>query len=84
MRDNRGPDIDDEAIVWGIFYTNGYYNAQGNGVYYGSMVTYEWIADTGPTAGTPDHYWDASIGEDWPPDEWDLPRVHVSRWETDL
>ena len=79
MRDDRGPPITDESLFWGIFYTNGYYDATGNGVYYGTMVAYEGIGWLSPTSGTPDHYWDESLEDNWPPDDWGLPRVQVSR-----
>jgi hypothetical protein len=82
--ENRGPAFTEEVNVWGIFYTNGFYNARGNGTYYGTMVSNEGIGTTGPTSGTADHYWDQSIEENWPPDDWGLPRVHVTFWETDL
>jgi hypothetical protein len=84
VRDKRGPPITDDALIWGIFYNSGYYDATGNGVYYGTMVSEQGIGEFSPTAGTPDHYWDQSLDEDWPPDEWGLPRVHLSAWETDL
>lgn len=84
VRNSRGPSIDDEALVWGIVYTNGYYDATGNGVYYGSMVSKQGIGFYSASAGTPDHYWDQSIKDDWPPDDWGLPRVAITRWETDM
>lgn len=71
------------ALLWGIFYTSGQFDAQGNAVYYGSVVTY--AGTTSPTsAGTPDFYWDPTLKDNWPPIGWDLPRVIITRWQTDL
>jgi hypothetical protein len=72
-----------DALLWGVLYTNGQFDAQGNSKYYGSVVTY--AGTTSPTsAGTPDFYWDPSLKDNWPPIGWDLPRVIITRWQTDL
>ncbi len=84
IRNSRGPAIDDEANIWGIMYNNGYYDATGNATYYGSVVSKSGIGEFDPSAGTPDHYWDESLRDDWPPDGWNLPRVAITRWETDM
>ena len=60
-------------------------DARGNAIYYGTMVTYEGIGEiAGPSAGTPDFYWDQSLKDNWPPGDWGLPRVHITLWETNL
>ena len=84
MRNDRGPDIVDDAAFWGILFNNGYYDAAGNAVYYGSVVTRQGVRESDSISGTPDFYWDESILTGWPPTTWDLPRVVVTRWETDL
>jgi hypothetical protein len=84
LRNVRGPDVTEDAMVWGILYTNGYYDATGNGVYYGTVISKQGIGFYSPSAGTPDHYWDETLKDDWPPDGWGLPRVTVTRWETDM
>jgi hypothetical protein len=84
MRNDHGPDILGEAAVWGVLYTNGYWDSTGNAVYYGSVISKSGIGETSPSAGTPDLYWDENIVKNWPPDGWDLPRVIITRWETDL
>lgn len=84
VRNARGPDIDGEALVWGILYNNGYYDATGNGTYYGSVISKQGIGELSPAAGTPHHYWDESLRGAWPPQEWDLPRVTITHWETDM
>jgi hypothetical protein len=35
-------------------------------------------------AGTPDLWWDPRIKESWPPAGWELPRVIITKWQTDL
>ena len=67
-----------------MFYTNGYWDSTGNANYYGSVISKQGIGESSPTAGTPDLYWDEDIIKNWPPDDWDLPRVIITRWETDL
>ncbi len=81
--DAQGPAISDLSNLWGILYTNGYFDAQGPGRYYGSVVSKQGVISM-PAAGNPDLYWDASILTNWPPAEWDMPRVVITRWETDL
>ena len=84
MRNDKGPDIAGTAVLWGILFNNGYFDASGNAVYYGSVVSKQGIGELDPASGTPDLYWDESIVTDkWPPDDWDLPRVVVTRWETE-
>ena len=71
------------ALLWGVLYTSGQFDAEGNAVYYGSVVTYAGTKQ--PTsAGTPDFYWDPTLKDNWPPIGWDLPRVIITRWQTDL
>ncbi|TDI40565.1 MAG: hypothetical protein E2P00_08080 [Acidobacteria bacterium] len=68
--------------LYGIMYTSGQFDAQGNFAYYGSVVAKKSI---GPSAGTPDFYWDERIVQgNWPPPGIDLPRVVISRWEIEL
>ena len=83
VRNERGPVITDDALVWGVFYTSGFYDATGNGIFYGSMIAKQGIGAVSPTAGTPDHYWDQSLRTSWPPVNWTLPRTVITRWETD-
>ena len=84
VRNTWGPDVNDDALMWGILYNSGFYDATGNGTYYGSLVSKLGIGWFSPSAGTPHHYWDASIKDNWPPDNWLLPRVAITRWETDM
>ncbi len=84
MRNDRGPDIASTASLWGIMYNSGHFEATGNAVYYGSIVAKSGVGSLSPSAGTPVLYWDESIVKNWPPPGWDLPRVVITKWETDL
>jgi hypothetical protein len=80
---NRGPDITGQnAVVWGLLYVSGDFDAQGTPLYYGSVITKS--GNDGTMAGTPDLFWDTDLKDNWPPPTWDLPRVVITRWETDL
>lgn len=83
-RDSQGPAVNDVAVIWGILYTSGFYDACGMAKYYGSVVSKQGISAAPAASGNPDLFWDASILTNWPPPEWDMPRVIITRWETDL
>jgi len=69
--------------LYGVLYTNGAYNAKGNWIYYGSVVTKEGMV-TG-SAGTPDIYFDERlVTGGWPPADMGIPRTIITAWETDL
>ncbi len=70
------------AVVWGVVYLSGTLDAQGNATYYGSVITKGGTANK--MTGTPDVWWDPRLKDNWPPPDWDLPRVIITRWETDL
>ncbi len=83
MWNSRGPVITgQEAIVWGVLYVSGDFDCQGTPQYFGSVVTKSGM--NGKMAGTPDLFWDTDIKDNWPPPGWELPRVIITRWETDL
>ena len=84
MRNSRGPNVAGTAAMWGILYNNGDFEATGNATYYGSVIAKSGVGEMAPAAGTPQLYWDQSIIDDWPPSNWDLPRVVITQWETDL
>ena len=78
-----GPAIlNQTAIMWGVMYIAGTLDAQGNATYYGSIVTKGGTANK--MTGTPDVWWDPRLKDNWPPPDWDLPRVIITRWQTDL
>jgi hypothetical protein len=82
--DARGPVVNSTAVLWGILYNNGLYDATGNARIYGSVITRSGMEEGSPTAGTPEIWWDESIKTSWPPASWELPRVVITKWETDL
>ncbi|MDH3592778.1 MAG: hypothetical protein OER88_12910, partial [Planctomycetota bacterium] len=84
VRNTRGPSFTEDANVWGILFNSGQFEATGNGTFFGSVVAESGIGENSPAAGTPQFYWDESILSDWPPSNWNMPRVAISRWETDL
>ena len=70
--------------VYGILYVNGAYDAQGNWIYFGSVVTHEGTTAAG-LSGTTNVYFDERIIKGaWPPPDLNLPRTAVSLWETDM
>ena len=81
-REILGPPFQAPVNMYGVFYTSGHFDAQGNFSYYGSAVAKRGI---GPSAGTPDFWWDDRIAQgQWPPPGLALPRVVISRWEVEL
>ena len=77
--DADGPPITAASSMWGILFTNGVYEATGQARHYGSVLARTGIVQNSGTAGTPDFYWDARIGRQWPPEGWNLPRVVLTR-----
>lgn len=79
--DNGVPMLQD--INWqGVIYTSGTWDAQGNGTFFGSIVTRMGVLGT---AGTADVWFDERlIKGQWPPAEIELPRTMVTVWQTDL
>jgi hypothetical protein len=82
---DRGPPINAPAMVEGILYNNGDFDSRGTGNYYGAVVSARHFWPKSFVMDSPHIYWDASLAEeDWVPDVWGLPRVMITRWETDL
>ncbi len=80
---SRGPAITgQQAIVWGLLYLSGEFDAQGTPMYFGSVVTKAGMVNS--LNGTPDLFWDTDLKDNWPPPTWELPRVIITKWETDL
>lgn len=76
----KGKSVAGGADIWGIVYNSGEFDAQGNPVILGSMITKK---GQSKSAGTADLYWDPKLIDEWPPSDWDLPRVVITRYETD-
>jgi hypothetical protein len=83
MWNAKGPTVNHDAIVWGILYLAGQFDASGTPYYDGSVVTYAGTETGVKTAGTANLYWDPTLKDNWPPPGWDLPRVILTRWQTD-
>ncbi len=67
----------------GVIYNNGEFEVNGNALYYGSVVAKEGMG--GGLTGTPDIFFDPSLANGtWPPNEYELPKVIITAWETDL
>ena len=79
LRDADGPPITAASSMWGILFTNGVYEATGQARHYGSVLARTGVVQNSGSAGTPDFYWDARIGRQWPPEGWNLPRVVLTR-----
>ncbi len=84
VRNGQGPAFNAPANLWGILYNSGKVASTGQAIYYGSVISKSGIGEDSPAAGTPDFWWDEEIVKNWPPATWDLPRVIITRWETDL
>jgi hypothetical protein len=78
-----GPTFNHDAVVWGILYVTGQFDASGTPYYDGSVITYAGTETGVKTVGTASLYWDPTIKTNWPPPDWNLPRVIITRWQTD-
>ena len=78
-----GPTIEHDAIVWGILYLSGQFDASGTPYYDGSVITFAGTKTGEKTVGTANLYWDPKLKDNWPPPDWDLPRVIITGWQTD-
>ncbi len=85
VRNDHGPEIPAEVSLHGILYLTGTFNATGPGLYYGSVIARGGVIQPNPLSPTVEIYWNDGIRTGkWPPPAWGLPRVVVTRWETDL
>lgn len=86
-RDADGLPVSAEVNVYGVLFNSGEFSAQGNGIYFGSVVTAGGVGESflGPGgAGNPSLYFDERlIKGEWPPPELDLPLTIVTVWKTD-
>jgi hypothetical protein len=82
-RDDQGIPLLTPINWYGVIYTSGTWDAQGNASFFGSVVTRRGVL--GGTSGTPDLYFDERlIKGQWPPPDIQLPRTMVTVWQTDL
>jgi hypothetical protein len=82
IRNRLGPDIPGLASLWGILYTSGTYDATGTAVHYGSIIAEGGVVQSGGTLSNSTIYWDDRIPSDWPPRDWNLPRVFATNWDS--
>jgi hypothetical protein len=68
--------------LYGVMYTNGIFSAQGNWVYFGSVVAKGGITDI---TGNPEFWFDERlIKGTWPPDDLTVPKTLITAWQTDM
>jgi hypothetical protein len=73
-----------DVNLFGVFYTNGVYNAEGNWTLFGSVIAKQGT-QAKSLAGTPRIFFDERlIKGKWPPPELKLPRTIITVWETDM
>ncbi len=78
-----GPSVPGTAIIWGILYVTGQFDPGGTPTYDGSVITYAGTPTGVKSPGTASFFWDPHLKDNKPPGEWSLPRVIITRWETD-
>jgi hypothetical protein len=85
-RQSRGPNVSGGVHMAGVIYNSGYWNAKGNGKFFGSIITKQGIVESGGgPAGTPDIWFDVCLRDRcWPPPSLKLPRVVATSWEADM
>ena len=85
-RASKGPNVSGGVHMAGVIYNSGYWNAKGNGRFFGSIVTKQGIVEAGGgPAGTPDIWFDVCLKDKcWPPPSLKLPRVVPTSWESDM
>ena len=85
--DVDGLPVQIEANLYGVLYNSGHFSAQGNGVYFGSIVAGNGVGEDyfgAPAAGNPELYFDERlIKGEWPPPELELPMTMITMWKTD-
>ena len=79
----KGPSVTHDAIVWGILYVSGQFDASGTPYYDGSVVTYAGTPTGVKTAIRPTSTGIRRSRTTGRPSRWDLPRVVLTRWQTD-
>jgi hypothetical protein len=82
VRNRRGPPVNATASIHGVFYTPGRFRSLGDARHYGTVIAGGGFEHTGG-APAPQFLWDETLLDPWPPENWLLPRVFVTRWEND-
>jgi hypothetical protein len=86
VRLSRGPNVTGGVHYAGVIYNSGYWNAKGNGKFFGAIVSKQGIIEAGGgPSGTPDIWFDTCLQDNcWPPPSLKLPRVTATSWESDM
>jgi len=85
-RSAKGPSVNGKVHMVGVLYNSGYWNAKGNGKFFGSIITKTGVIEGGggPTA-SPDIWFDVCLEAGcWPPPSLHLPRVVPTSWQSDM
>ena len=81
VRNGRGRALAADVAMDGILYTSGRLDSSGAAIHHGSFVAREGVVASDPSASGLQIYWDERIRlGGWPPGDWGLPRVTVTRW----
>jgi hypothetical protein len=85
-RTAKGPTGTHNVNMAGVIYNSGYWNAKGNGAFFGSIITKQGVIEAGGgPAGTPDIWFDTCLKDKcWPPPSLKLPRVVPTSWQSDM
>jgi hypothetical protein len=82
VRDDSGLAFQTTTVLDGVMYNSGVFTAQGNAVYFGSLVAQQGVLDG---SGNPAFYFDESLVKgNWPRKGMNMPRVIISSWQTGL
>jgi hypothetical protein len=80
--DARGPELSAAAAFRGVFVTSGAFEAHQGGTFHGALIARSVRLD-GSIAPPTGLYRDPSLAVAWPPPDWDLPRLFVTRHDID-
>ena len=82
VKDNYGLPFQATIAMYGIMYSAGVIEIQGNADFFGSVVVQRGIVHGGGNSG---FFFDERLVKgEWPPKGMSIPRVVVSSWQTDL
>ena len=76
----EGPGFAARTAMDGVLYVQGTFSSRGPTRVYGSVIARSGVPSSGQAAGI---YWNDALRTAFPPDSWGLPRVMITRWETD-
>jgi hypothetical protein len=83
VRNAAGPGIPTTASFWGLLHASGSLDLTGGARILGTASALGSVTESRPGAPALEIYWDQALASGWPPEGWDLPRVHVVSWRTE-